>query len=382
MLKVFKIIGKSILYILLLVVAFLIIVFIWLKSASPGETEPITDANGNAIENSIAELGKISIGGIDQFIIIRGKDINNPVLLMLHGGPGSPQAHMNLIHNKELEDHFVVVNWDQRAAGATYSDNTPIESINIDQFIEDTYQLSSYLAKRFNQEKIFILGHSWGSYLGMRTIHTHPELYHTYIGIGQVGDHRISEALSYDFVYEMAKKENNEQALVDLNEIGAPINGSYKNPKADMQIQRKWVAKFGGSAYGKDGGDMFDFFLKPLLLFKEYTLSQKLNYVKGIKVTQENIWNDMLDQQLVDKVKEVKIPIYIFQGRHDYQTVYEVAKQFIDSLKAPSKEFITFENSAHMLPYNQEVEKFNNLIINKVLPETLNRTDSNIFTVK
>jgi proline iminopeptidase len=348
-----------------------ILFFGWLKSVSPGTTEPIKDLNGKIIEGSIAEIQRMEIGGIKQFVIIRGKSTQNPVLLMLHGGPGSPQAHMNLKFNKKLEDYFIVVNWDQRGAGGSYSKIIPKESINIDQMIEDTRELSQYLINRFHKEKIFILGHSWGSYLGMRTIYKYPGLYQAYIGIGQVSDQRKSEELSYQFVMNKAKETNNVKAIKELEEIGFPENGLYKDIKKGMMIERNWVMHYGGAAWKKTKKDFIPMFIKPLLLFKEYTVSDKINYLKGINLSQEMLWDPLLNQKLVDLVKKVEVPVYILQGRHDYQTCFELAKIYFDSLQAPRKEFIEFSNSAHMLPYNLEIDKFHDIMINKILKESM-----------
>lgn len=262
-----------------------------------------------------------------------------------------------------------MVNWDQRAAGASYSNDISDESMTIDQFIDDTHELTVYLKQRFGKKKIFILGHSWGSYLGMRVIYKYPEDYFAYVGIGQVSDQRKSEDLSYEFVYTMAKEKNNIKAIEQLEDIGAPVNGAYKNPQKAMMVQRNWVTEFGGAAYEKNNKDLWKFFIKPLLTFPEYKIKDKLNYFKGIMYTQQLLWNQLFGNQLVDVVHEVKVPIYILQGVHDYQTVYSEAKQYIDSLQAPTKKFISFENSAHMLPYNLEVDKFHKIMIEQVLTE-------------
>jgi pimeloyl-ACP methyl ester carboxylesterase len=367
-----KILAVSITTILVILIIALVLLFGWLKSVSPGKTEPFRDNTGKVIEGSIAEIQKMEIGGIKQFVVIRGKSIKNPVLLMLHGGPGSPQAHMNLKYNKELEDYFIVVNWDQRGAGASYSKDIPKESINIDQMVEDTRELSQYLINRFQKDKIFILGHSWGSYLGMRTIYKYPELFKAYIGIGQVSNQRKSEELSYQFVLNKAKETHNEKAIKELGKIGYPENGLYKDLQKGMMVERNWVMYYGGAAWMKSKKDFFPMFIKPLILFKEYTVSEKINYLKGLNFSQELLWDPLMNQQLVDLVKKVEVPVYILQGRHDYQTCFDLAKIYFDSLDAPRKEFIEFSNSAHMLPYNLEIEKFHDTMINKILKESMN----------
>jgi proline iminopeptidase len=344
---------------------------LWLKCVSPGTTKPITDANGNKIEGSIAQIERIEIGGIKQFMVIRGKSTQNPVLLMLHGGPGSPQMPMNLKYNQELENHFVVVNWDQRGAGGSYSSKMPEELLTIDRMVEDTREVSQYLINRFGKEKIFILGHSWGSYLGMRTIQRYPELYKTYIGIGQVADQRKSEELSYQFVLSKAKETGNKKAIKQLEEIGYPKDGMYANLDKAMMVERNWVMQYGGAAWQKNKFDMLNLFIFPIFTCREYTLTDKINYLKGMNISLKRLWNPLMNQQLVDIVKKVEVPVYILQGKHDYQTCFDQAKIYFDLLEAPRKEFIEFSNSAHMLPYNLEIKKFHDTMINKVLKESI-----------
>lgn len=369
--KPFAIILKIFAWIIAALILILVVALTWLKSVSPGTTAPFLNEKGDTIANSIAEVNHLNINGIDQFVLIRGKDVKAPVLLMLHGGPGSPQAHMNVKYNKELEDHYIVVNWDQRGAGASYFDSINANNLNVDILIDDTKEVTNYLRNRFHKEKIFILGHSWGSYLGMRTVQKYPELYYAYIGIGQVSDQRKSEEMSYEFVYQQAKETNNTKAIEQLEEIGYPENGMYSDMAKAMRIERNWVSNFGGAAWGKDQNDLFQLFIMPLFTFKEYLPKDKLNYMKGIVKSQQVLWNGIMDHQLCNEVKKVEVPVYILQGVHDYQTCFALAKTYFDSLQAPQKTFIEFTNSAHFLPYNNEIEKFQRILDTKIPAEIL-----------
>lgn len=367
--KVITIASASIIGFFLLVI---ILFFSWMKMNSPAKTASIKDPKGEIVKGSIAEIQHLNLNGIDQFVLIRGKSLDNPVLLMVHGGPGSPQVHMNCKYNKELEDRYIVVNWDQRGAGASYYDSISPENMSIDIMIEDTRQLSEYLIKRFNKEKIFILGHSWGSYLGIRTVSKYPNLYYAYIGIGQVTDQRKSEQISYNFVMEQAKKENNTKAIQQLEQIGFPENGMYRDSEKGMMIERNWVMNYGGAAWKRNKADFYKLFILPLFKFKEYSVEDKFNYVRGMAKTQRVLWDPLMNQQISDLVKSVEVPVYILQGKHDYQTSFEMAKIYFDSLQAPRKEFIEFSNSAHMLPYNLEIDKFIDIMNNKIPNEILN----------
>jgi len=348
-----------------------IIFVVWLAVQSPGKTAPITDDKGNVAVGSIAEIQHLELNGIEQFVLIRGKNLDNPVLLMVHGGPGSPQAHMNCKFNQFLEDHYLVVNWDQRGAGASYFDSINSNNLNIDIMIEDTRELSEYLIKRFNKDKIFILGHSWGSYLSMRTVHKYPQLYHAYIGIGQVSDQLKSEQISYNFVLDAAKKENNKKAIDQLEKIGFPENGIYSESKS-IAVERNWVMHYGGAAWNRDRSDFFSMFIIPLLSFKEYRISDKINYLRGSIASLEVLWMSLMDRQLPDLVKSVDVPVYMLQGVHDYQTTFEQAKLYFDSLQAPEKTFIEFSNSAHLIPYNYEIDKFHTILTEQVPNDIMN----------
>jgi pimeloyl-ACP methyl ester carboxylesterase len=376
--KIFRITITTLLSVFSVLIILTVSLFIWLNSNSPGKTNPITDSENKVIEGSIAEVSRIEIGGIKQLVVIRSNNINNPILLMLHGGPGSPQMPVNILYNGELEKYYTVVNWDQRGSGGSYSKDIPLESINIDRMIEDTKELTKYLTERFNQKKIFLLGHSWGSYLGMRTIDKYPELYSAYIGIGQVSDQAKSEQISYQFVLDKARSENNIKAIKQLENIGFPENGIYKDMIDAMMIERNWVMYYGGAGYQMDKMDMFKMIIKPIILAKEYAFKDKINYVRGMTLTQKLLWEDLINQKLTELVKDVDVPVYILQGKHDYQTCFETAQEYFDSLQAPYKKLIVFENSAHMLPYNQEIDKFHESMIeirNETLMELLSKNE-------
>ena len=187
-------------------------------------------------------MEEIELGGMKQTILIRGKDKINPILLYLHGGPGMllmPFAH---VFDRKLEEKFVVVHWDQRGAGKTYTKSTKPEDLKIEKYLSDTYELIKYLCKRFDKEKVFLIGHSWGSYLGIVTAYRHPELLHAYIGMGQVINQPVDETISYNYVMEKARINNNQKAINDLEKIGLP---PYDNAD-ELLTERNWLYKYGG----------------------------------------------------------------------------------------------------------------------------------------
>jgi pimeloyl-ACP methyl ester carboxylesterase len=357
--KVFKImlfIVGGLLFILLA-----LILVVWIKS--PGKAQPITDADGKTLDSSISEVEKIMLGGQEQYLFIRGVNRTKPVMLFLHGGPGSPELSFMRNYNTAIENDFVMVYWEQRGSGKSYSENIPVESMNLAQFISDTKELSEYLAKRFNQEKIYVMGHSWGSLLGILTAYQYPELFHAYFGVGQVAHQYKGERISFEWVKEQASQQNDKDAVKTLSEMTFPDSLASSTQWIEFVMnERKYVTQFRGAMREMTG--MWPM-IKMVLSTKEYTLSDKVNYMKGNLFSIENMWADVINANLFVEIDSMQVPVYIFQGIHDYQTPYSVAKDFYDQLKAPQKEFFTFENSAHS-PIMEEADKFNSIVRERV----------------
>ena len=344
----------------ILILILLLVGILWIKS--PGTAQPITDANGEIVGGSISTIEKITIGGIEQYVIIRGVSTDKPVMLFVHGGPGSPEIAFMNHFNREIENDFIMVYWEQRGAGKSYSKDIPPETMTLEQFILDTRQMSEYLANRFNQKKIFVMGHSWGSLLGMLTAYRYPDLFHAYFGIGQVARQLEGEKISFAWVKEQARDHNDEKAIKALSELTFPDLAASDSIWLDYLLkERNYVVKFGGSMRNVRGMAPI---VKMLFNAKEYTLREKMNYMLGSLFSLKYMWREVVETDLPSKVDSMQIPVYIFQGVHDYQTPYAVAKEFYDNLKAPKKEFFTFENSAHAAIF-EEPEKFNSIVRSK-----------------
>lgn len=300
--------------------------------------------------DSIAFLESVSIGGVDQWLLIRGENRSNPIVLFLHGGPGSAQIAMARKYTQELERDFVVVNWDQRGSGLSFSPAQPKESLHIEQFIQDTVELTRLLLQRFGQSKLFVVGHSWGTVLGVLTAARHPELFHAYVGMGQVVNMVDNEAVSYRFVLEEARRRNNPRAVRELERIGAP---PYPNMKA-LMVQRNWLARFGGSIRK---GTVMGFALRSLLFSTEYVWCDAVRWIRGNMRSVEATWDELMRVDLPRQVPSLAVPVYFVEGRYDYQVPSELAVAYLDRLEAPRKELIWLENSAHLLIF-EEPERF------------------------
>jgi pimeloyl-ACP methyl ester carboxylesterase len=248
---------------------------------------------------------------------MRGRDTANPVLLLLHGGPGDPQAPQFRHYNAALEDDFIVVHWDQRGAGRSYSDSIPDATMTVDQLISDAHELTAYLKTRFSKRKILLAGHSWGSYLGLRIVDRFPDDYWAYVGIGRVANQQESEEISYQTVLDRARAVRNDLALEELEAIGPPERGRYQGGNAGLGRQRKWVREFGGAAHGKNNIEALWIFAGPLLTFREYSLGDKLGYLRGEEFSMMHLEEPMLDDDLTRNIRELRLPIFILQGRYD-----------------------------------------------------------------
>jgi len=301
--------------------------------------------------NSIALIQKIELGEIDQYILIRGSDMENPILLFLHGGPGYAQISFARKYQEELEKHFVVVNWDQRGSGMSYAFNIPKETMTREQFIEDSKELINYLCKKYGKEKIYLAGHSWGSDLGLHVIDRTPEKISAFFSIGQVVNGFDQEVISYEYVLAEAKKNNDEKALEELKKIGRP---PYSNIVGDTITQRKWLDKYGGVE--RKVNTLNDIIFSSIFS-PEYTGVDGLKFALGSRFTADAMWGNNADLDFIRDIPEVKVPIYFFAGRYDYNTPSILIEKYYNHVIAPEKEIIWFEESAHF-PHFEEPEKF------------------------
>ena len=309
-------------------------------------------------------MEKIRIGGSEQWILERSENVGNPVILYLHGGPGTSQLTSNRRDTKELEKCFTVVNWDQRGAGKSYDAIREVEKMNIDQFVEDTRELTLYLLNKFRKEKIILVGHSWGSVIGALTAYRYPELYCCYVGIGQVVNFCEGEKVSYEWTLSRAREQHDRHAVRALDRMGPP---PYKNDwRANTMTQRRLLGRFGGEWHGSKIG-AFGYVARNLVLSREYTVLDRVNFFKGILGSMRILWPQLMKVDLFQTVPSFKVPVFFMEGRFDYESPSTIAAKYYESIQTPRKELIWFENSAH-LPNAEERELFNQLMVEKVLP--------------
>lgn len=334
-----------------------------LRLVLPAATPRIRDG-AKAGLGSVAVLEKVRIGGSDQWVLERSEDVSNPVVLFLHGGPGTSQLTSNRRDTRALERYFTVVNWDQRGAGKSYRAIGDPAMMNIGQFVADTRELTGYLLKKFHQDRLVLVGHSWGSVIGALAVSRYPELYSCYVGIGQIGNMAEGEAASYRWTLDQARKRGNRRALGALAATGPP---PYANDWQKKTItQRSYLARFGGevhrSRFGASGR-----VVSGLLFSREYTLADRVNAVRGIVGSMRLLWPQLLQVDLFESAPEINVPVFLMEGRYDHECPSEIAERYFSALRAPVKQLIWFDRSAH-LPNAEERDLFNKIMVEKVLP--------------
>lgn len=309
----------------------------------------------------------IDVNGDRQNIHIRSNKADGEVLLFVHGGPGVCDRSWVMPKQSEyLADYCIMVCWDQRMAGKNYRRENIDKDITIDMMVEDMHAVVSYLMKRFNREKIYFVGHSWGSILGVCYLQKYPETIKAYVGMGQFVNGDLNEKMSYDFVVNYAKEHNDQKALRELERIGAPVRGVYGGDWFDsMMVQRNYMTKFGGGCY-KEKESIFTSVLVPFITSGEYSLIPDLyRYAKGSYHCLRKLWKEVVTLQFDRDVKEIKVPVYLFQGDHDQNTPTVLAKEWFDQLKAPYKEYVPFHESAHS-PIKEEEELWGRTLVEKL----------------
>lgn len=312
--------------------------------------------------DGIAVIEKVRLGGLEQWIQIRGRDKSKPILLFLHGGPGFPQmpfAHLNA----ELERHFVVVQWDQRGAGKSYSSSVPDESMRVTQFVSDAHELVQILLARFGAQRCYLVAHSWGSLFGAQLAARYPELFFAYVGIGQTVDLPQTEQVLYQFALNSARREDNQKAIADLERIGRPPHSN-----ADHKFLTKWVDHYAEREHPSlSRTRMTRLALEP----PAYSWIDLVKIPLGGRYSFQRLWREIFyETSLFNQAARIEVPVYLFLGRHDKVVTSDVAQRYFDALDAPpGKQIVWFEKSGHW-PHFEEPEKYRKELIERVLGES------------
>ncbi|WP_218921034.1 alpha/beta hydrolase [Massilia putida] len=299
----------------------------------------IADMRRIVTPQGIEETRAVRIGGIEQWISVRGTDRRNPVLLMLHGGPGYVSMPTSWYFQRGWEEYFTVVQWDQRGAGKTYTANDPAKvapTMTRARMLLDAEEMVAFLRKEFGKDRIFVLGHSWGSSLGIQLAQRHPDWLHAYIGIGQITDGMESERRGWRFTMDAAQREGNREAIRELASIAPYAAPGKPLVLKDLYLQRKWLARYGGAVYGRTGSDAESNAVK---LAPEYTDADLRTIWDATEFSSSRMLTDVLSQDF-SVYTTFSCPIVIFNGRHDYNVSASAAAEWFAKVKAPSKQLV------------------------------------------
>jgi proline iminopeptidase len=339
------------------------------EAQSPSEA-PVADARSlialaQAVSpGGISELKEVDIGGIKQWISVRGNDRTNPILLFIHGGPGAPMMPESWTFQRPWEDFFTVVQWDQRGSGKTFStaNRQPDASMSIDRMQADAEQLIELLKTTYGKKKIFVMGHSWGSVLGLRVAQHHPEWLYAYIGVGQVVNSLRNEAVGYQETLAQAEAIGNEQAIRELKAIAPYPEADLAKLIPKVYVERKWNAVLGGMWYGKAddiGGQL-------RTLSPDYTDYDVESARLGELSSPQQLAPELVAVDF-DNTTDFKCPVVFFAGMHDRTTPESVVEEYYARIQAPNKQLFKIKRASHYVVTESPGEVLMDLVLH-VLP--------------
>ncbi|MGQ0649338.1 MAG: alpha/beta fold hydrolase [Gemmatimonadaceae bacterium] len=309
--------------------------------------------------NAIDESRYLEIGGIEQWITIRGEDRTHPVLLLLHGGPGDATNPWGYAAFRSWLKHFTVVQWDQRGAGRTLGKNGPslASTITIERMVQDGIELVEVLRRELKQEKIILVGHSWGSTLGVFMVKARPDLFAAFVGTGQVANPARNYAVAYNELLKAAETLGEQRAIRELRQVGPP-------PWSDGRgyaVQRKWANLF-------EGADVFLFSTLGLALGAPgYSARDVNDWLDGQNLSAERLVPQTSALEARALGGEFAVPVFVIQGAKDFTTPTSLARSFVNSIRAPRKAFVAIEGGGHFAVFMKS-DAFLKELVARVLP--------------
>jgi pimeloyl-ACP methyl ester carboxylesterase len=328
---------------------------------------PFVDDHGDLVVGSVSEKTWVEVNGVRQGMVVRGRDVTNPVLLVVHGGPGMPDYFLTRDRPIDLEDLVTVVWWDQRGTALSYHRGIPPASMTVEQFVEDTLVVADHLRTRFDQERILLLGHSWGSLIGIKAAARSPDRFAAYIGMAQMVDQLRSEKLAYDHLLAEFRRRGDRRMVRALEAAAVTIEGGtprrYLTRVRDPAMHRLGV----GTTHDMDS--VISGILLPSLRFPGYTMREKWNLWRGRAFSRSfGLWEqEVLRTDLAWQVPRLDLPVYFFEGAHDYTCVSSLVQEYLQLLEAPVKRLYWFEHSAHS-PLLEEPERARRILRDDILP--------------
>lgn len=345
---------------ILLVISGLLLlnVFAVIISQLTASTQPILGPDGKPLPGSIAVLEKVHLNGSDQWITIRGKNVKNPVLLYLGiGGPGAGGFPATLTSLKPLEDHFTIINWDQPGTGKSYN-AVPINTLTTQRFVDDAYALTKIIRTRFKQDKIYVMGLSWGTIVGIDLVKQHPEVIKAYIGNGQMVNTTENDRYGYYLALKISKDKKDTKTADKLKEYGPP-------PYEGNGLALK---------YAEYNDVLFEYMDSPTIpvimllvpqLAREYGYIDKINFDRGLYESFTVLYPQLIDLDFIKQAPKLNAPIYFLAGKKDVNAVSSIVERYYNALEAPYKKFVWLRSG-----HGATAEELSDILVNTVLAET------------
>ena len=330
------------------------LVFAVTPLASCTFTRPFTGAHGRVLPYSVARMEQLPINGTEQAVWFRGRDVRNPVLVLLHGGPGASESPLFRHYDAALEDHFLVVYWDQRGAGRSYHSSIPDSTMTVAQMVRDLDALVDTVRARFGHDRVVLLGHSWGTVLGTLYASEHPEKVAAYVGVAQVANAAEGERVSYDWAVEQAEARDDTKALRTLRAM-APGPASVRDELALGAVVERY-----------DGDVSTGTLIWSALRTDEANLVDLVRFGQGNRFSLAALRPEYAHVDLT-RVRRFDVPVVFLLGRRDWHVPSVLAARYFGEIEAPCKRLVWFEDSAHNVPF-EEPEAFVRAVVEVVRP--------------
>jgi pimeloyl-ACP methyl ester carboxylesterase len=323
-----------------------------------GRTPPFRGPRGEVVSGSVAEVAYRPLGGLDQWVMIRGESVANPALIMLHGGPGLSETSLFRYFNAPLEKSFTVVYWDQRGAGKSFRRDIPRSSMTVERLVADLDELVDAVCERLGKTGVALFGHSWGSVLGPLYAARFPDKVEAYVGSGQIGDWAAAESATYAFAVAEAERLGKRRIVTKLRAIGPPPHTA-----TSLWTQRTCLSRLEGRMRPRALCSL----ARAVLAGKESSVFELPATMRGFRWSLDAMWSEVSRLNLIELAPAVHTPVFFFLGRKDRWVPAEISVAFIDALTAPSKTLVWFEESGHE-PFMDEPAKFNAAMTELVRP--------------